>query len=329
MKMKREINLKHRIFLIFLAALTVSGLRCTNGSSGAHAGQEESAHVHDHEAEEAHAGDTVVMEEAVLQEFGIGTAEAAPGILRTYVYLPGEVMIPPENLAHVHPRFPGVVKAVMKQQGDFVKAGEALAVIESNQSLTDYTMRSQISGVITEMHLVRGEMVDDDIHGFLISDLSKVWVYLKIYQKDLPAVRTGQEVYVSAGTGFSVVCSTIDYISPLIDEATRTGRARVILDNRGYQWKPGLFVTGRVVAAREKVDILIPKTAVEIMDDVPVVFIRDGDRYYPRVVSLGRENDESYEVVRGLTAGETYVSKHGFVLKAELQKGEFGEGHEH
>ena len=103
----------------------------------------------------------------------------------------------------------------------------------------------------------------------------------------------------------------------------------MILDNRNNLWKPRLFVTGKVVTARRKVNILIPKTAVEIIDDMPVLFIREGDRYYPRVVSLGRENDESYEVVKGLSAGERYVSRHGFVLKAELQKSEFGEGHAH
>ncbi len=335
MRTKSKINMKNISFAaLFLAAVSLSGIRCAKdpgtsagGQEAAHAHEEETAHGHEGEA--AFGGDTIVMSDAVRQEFGITTAVAGPGILKTYVWLPGEVVIPPENLAHVHPRFPGVVKEVMKQPGDMVKAGEALAVIESNQSLSDYTMHSQISGVITEMHLVKGEMVDDETHGFLIADLSKVWVYLKIYQKDLPGVRAGQEVHISAGAGFPVVRSVIDYISPLIDKATRTGRGRVILDNHGYRWKPGLFVTGKVVTARKKADILIPKTAVEIIDDLPVIFIRKGDRYYPRMVSLGRENDESYEVVKGLSAGERYVSRHGFVLKAELQKSEFGEGHEH
>jgi len=326
MKMKTIINLKNLTMLIFLIVLSVSGIRCTNEKSDQERARET---TRESEREEVHAGDTVVMQDTVLLEFGITTQIAGAGILKTYVYLPGEVVIPPGNLAHVHPRFPGVVKAVMKQTGDMVKVGETLAVIESNQSLTDYTLQSQINGVITEMHLVKGEMVDDETHGFLIADLTKVWVYLKIYQKDLPYVRPGQEVYISAGTGFPEVRGRIDYISPLIDEGTRTGRARVVLDNKNYRWKPGLFVTGKVVTAKKRVNILVPKTAIEIMDDVPVIFVRKRDRYFPRPVALGMENDESYEVLRGLTAGERYVSKHAFVLKAELQKNEFGEGDEH
>ena len=318
----------HWAILLFLTGLSVSGIRCSVNNKGDDTGTHTDEAVA-HEEETAHAKDTVILDDTVLKEFDIRTAVAGPGILRTYAYLPGEVVIPPGNLAHVHPRFPGVVKEVMKQTGEFVKAGETLAIIESNQSLTNYTLKSRINGVITQMHLVKGEMVDDETHGIIIADLSEVWVYLKIYQKDLPYVHTGQEVYISAGIGFPEVRERINYISPLIDEDTRTGRARVVLQNRNYQWKPGLFVTGKVVTARKKVKILIPKTAIEIMDDMPVVFIRDKNRFFPRVVSLGMENDESYEVLQGLSAGEEYVSKHGFVLKAELQKSEFGEGDEH
>ncbi len=327
MKTREKLILIRLPFLLILAALAFYVAGCSERAEVSEPVQQK---VHDHEeAEEVHAGDTVIMQDAVLKEFDIETAVAGPGILKTYVYLPGEVVIPPGNLAHVHPRFPGIVKAVYKQTGEFVKEGETLAVIESNQSLTDYTLKSQINGVVTEMHLVKGEMVDDESHGYLIADLTKVWVYLKIYQKDLPFVRAGQEVFISAGPGFPGVSSVIDYISPLIDEGTRTGRARVVLNNKNYRWKPGLFVTGRIVTARKRVDILIPKTAVEIMDDKPVVFIRREDRFFPVQVRLGMENDETYEVLQGLTAGEQYVSSHAFVLKAELQKNEFGEGDEH
>jgi len=327
MKTRKKISLKNMAILLFLAGLSVTGISCSGNKN--ETGENPPGEEQSHETESVHAEDTVTMDDAVLEEFDIRTAVAGPGILKTYAYLPGEVVIPPGNLAHVHPRFPGVVKEVMKQTGEFVKAGETLAIIESNQSLTNYTLKSRINGVITQMHLVKGEMVDDETHGIIIADLSEVWIYLKIYQKDLPYVRTGQEVFISAGIGFPEVRARIDYISPLIDEDTRTGRARVVLRNKNYQWKPGLFVTGKVVTARKKVNVLIPKTAVEIMDDMPVVFIRRENRFFPRVVSLGMENDESYEVLHGLTPGEEYVSKHAFVLKAELQKSEFGEGDEH
>ncbi len=314
---------------VFMVVILLGGCSPLSEKEDHDAGREHDEVLEHEHMHEAQRGDTVVLPDSLLKEFGIRTAVAGPGILKGYAYLPGEVVIPSSALAHVHPRFPGIVKEVFRQTGDRVHAGETLAVIESNVSLTDYPVRSRIDGVVTEMHLVKGEMVDEKDHGFLVADLSRVWVYLKIYQKDLPYVREGQGVLLSAGEGFPVVAERIDYISPLIDAFTRTGQARIVLQNEDYRWMPGLFVSGKVEVRRKRVDVLIPRSAVERLEDMPVVFIRRGDRYFPRMITIGLENDEYVEVLEGVAPGEEYVTEHGFVLKAELQKGLFGEGHAH
>ncbi|NOY38319.1 MAG: HlyD family efflux transporter periplasmic adaptor subunit [Chlorobi bacterium] len=313
-------------FILILFFITSGSWQCSNTGSDQNAVHiEEDNHTSGEQAEEQ----VVIMSDKVMKEFNIETARAAAGNLDIYIQLPGEIVIPPANLAHVHPRFPGVVKEVKKQTGDAVKAGEVLAVIESNQSLSDYVLKSQIDGIITEMHITRGEMVDDNIHGFVIADLSTVWAYLQIYRKDLPSIHPGQPVMIIAETGSPKVKGTIDYISPIINEETRTATARVVLRNSGYQWKPGMFITGKVTVSGSYVKILIPKTAIEMLDDKPVVFIRKGERFYPSKIVTGKENNEFVEVLDGLKEGQVYAARHAFTLKAELQKREFGEGHGH
>ncbi len=260
-----------------------------------------------------------------MKEFDVETATAGPGTLQLHVELPGEVIIPPHNLAHIHPRFPGIVKEVRKSIGDKVKKGEVLAVIESNESMSDYAIKSLINGTVIEMHITRGEMVDDIKHGFVVADLSKVWVYLQVYQKDLPYVHKGQQVWISAGKSMPQQRGVISYISPIIDETTRTAEARVVLDNAKGIWKPGLFVTGRIITTKVHVPIIVPKTALETMDNQTVIFVKRANGFQPQPVEIGRENDQYVEILHGLKSGQIFVSKNGFILKAELLKSEFGD----
>ena len=282
------------------------------------------------ETEEHHDEEQIVkLTPQVMQEFGVETAVAGPGELQVHVTLPGEVIIPPDNLAHIHPRFPGIVKDMRKHIGDRVKKGEVLAIIESNESLAEYAIKSLIDGTVVEKHLTRGEVVDDSEHGFVIADLSTVWIYLQVYQKDLPYVRVGQKVRISAGKGLPEVESTIRYISPIVDEITRTVEARVVLRNNKGFWKPGLFVSGRIVTESIEVGIAVPKTALENFESKTIVFVKKPDGFKPQAVHINRENDTLVEIVHGLKAGDVYVSKGGFTLKAELLKSEFGEEDEH
>ncbi len=277
------------------------------------------------EAAEEH-NEIVQLSQQELDEFGVVLAVAGPAKLQTHVSLPGEIIIPPHNLAHIHPRFPGMVKEVRKTIGDRVQKGEVLAVIESNESLSDYKIKSLIDGTVIEMHLTRGEMIDDAKHGFVVADLNTIWIYLQVYQKDLPYVRKGQKVLISAGKGLPETEGIISYIAPIIDEQTRTADARVVLRNRKGLWKPGLFVTGRIVTEDITVDVAIPKTALETFEGETVVFVKETEGFKPQPVHINRENDTLVEIEHGLKAGQTYVSKNGFVLKTELMKSEFGDG---
>ena len=278
--------------------------------------------------QEAQAEESVIhLSEDEIAEFDITIGTAGPGRLQVHITVSGEIVIPPDNLAHIHPRFPGMVKEVKKHIGDHVREGEVLAIIESNESLTDYQLKSLIDGTIVEKHITRGEIVEADMspHGFVVADLSEVWIYLNLYQKDLPFVKQGQKVTISLGPGLEETTGKINYISPIIDESTRTATARVILPNPKGIWKPGLFVNGSIVTSEFTAEIAVPKTAVEILDEKPCVFIKSDEGFKPRFITTGRENRTLVEVLSGLSKGESYVTRGGFTLKAELQKEVFGD----
>ncbi len=315
--------MKIRRLLIFgyVSILSLFAIQCEDDNS-----------MEDVEHGEAHEEIAViVLSEDEIAEFDITIGTVQSGKLQVSITVPGEIVIPPDNLAHIHPRFPGMVKEVKKHIGDHVSEGEILAIIESNESLTEYQIKSLIDGTIIEKHITRGEIVDADnnLHGFVIANLNEVWAYLNIYQKDLPFVKKGQKVTISLGPGLKEIAGRINYISPIIDETTRTATARVVLPNPKGIWKPGLFVIGSIITDEFKAEVAVPKTAIETIENKPCIFVQSGDGFEPRFITLGRRNQILVEVLNGLNKGEKYVTKGGFTLKAELQKEMFGDDHGH
>lgn len=263
------------------------------------------------------------------REFGIEVGVAGAGEIERYLSLPAEIRPNADRLAHIVPRFSGIVTEVHAELGDRVQAGQALATIESDESLSPFQVKTLISGTVISKHITLGEAVSRERDTYVIADLSTVWVDITLYQRDLRTVRTGQKVTILVGHRKSEDRGTIDYITPVVDEATRTATARVVLPNEGGRWRPGMFVTAKILTERVDVDVAIPGTALHSLDEHEVVFVETEDGFEARDVIRGRAGGGLVEVLDGLEPGERYVIRGGFTLKAELEKASFGSGHAH
>jgi cobalt-zinc-cadmium efflux system membrane fusion protein len=272
-----------------------------------------------------HEDEAIVRRSAAeIEAFGVAIARAEPGRIDGGIELLGEVRANGDTLAHIVPRFPGIVRDVRATVGDDVRAGNVLATIESNESLAPYELKTQLDGTVIERHITRGESVDRDKQAFVIADLSSVWVDLAVYQKDLDHVRVGQEVLVS--TGRAQAAGRISYLAPIVDAPTRTATARVVLRNPERTWRPGLFVTARLLDPEEAA-VVAERSAIQIFAGRPTVFVETEEGFVPRPVTLGRTGETLVEVLGGLRAGERYAAANSFLLKAELGKHEAA--HEH
>jgi len=190
-------------------------------------------------------------------------------------------------------------------------------------------VKSLLAGRVIARHVSVGEAVDSERELFLVADLATVWVDFDAFQKHLPLLALGQRVHISAGHGLPEAEALVSYISPVVNEATRTATVRAVVENADGEWRPGLFVTGRVETTNEQVAIAAPTSALQMIGEVPVVFVRNDDGFEPRPVRLGRRGPHFVEIENGLEAGDEFVSSGGFTLKAELQRGELGDGHGH
>ena len=199
----------------------------------------------------------------------------------------------------------------------------------THSDVTRYEMRAPFDGVVVEKHIVLGEALKDDTEAFVVADLSSVWVNVRVYQKDLPVVRKGLPVVLSAGHSISTAKGKIAWVSPLLDEHTRTALARVVLPNTDGHWRPGLFVTAKIAVDEIEVPLLVPKAALQTVEDQLSVFVQTDEGFEPKPVTLGRSTETYAEITKGLSRGQRYVTKGAFTLKAQLSKGAFGDGHAH
>lgn len=295
-----------------------------------HDGHDEHA-GHEEEDHDDHEEGALSVSDEILREFDISLGIAASDVLHEEVILPGEIQFNREQLAYVTPRYAGTVTAIKARLADEVKKGQVLATLESNDTLRPFEVKAPFAGTVVAYDITPGETVEAGAPLFTVADLSSVWADLRIYQRDLNKVRKGQRVVVVNGHEGPQFTGTIDYIAPTIDEHTRTGLARVIVDNENGAWRPGQFVKGSVAIDEHRADIVIPRGAVLTHEGERVVFVRTDEGFEPRPIALGHSDATSHEVVGGLKPGETYVTRNGISLKAEMNKGSFGghAGHAH
>lgn len=275
---------------------------------------------------ESYEGRVELTPEA-LKANNIIVEEAGPIDLEIKLDVMGKIMPNEELTVFISPRFPGMVKAVNKKLGDYVVKGEVLAIIESNESLQNYEVKSEIDGMIIKKNINLGMYLSGQENIFVISDLSSVWADFNVYRQDLSGVHVGDPVSVESLDGSIKQQTTLSYISPIGQESTQSVVARAVLDNPEEVWKPGLFISGEITVANESIAVAVKDTALQTFRDWDVVFISIGNQFEVVPVKLGRKNKEWVEVKSGLKPGDRYVSQNSFILKADLEKS--GATHEH
>ena len=261
------------------------------------------------------------MSDAKIQAAGIELAKASPGVLRDSLLLNGIVQPNQESLVQVTPRFPGIVRDVRKRIGDVVQKGDVLALIESNQSLTQYELKAALAGTVIDRQTTLGEYVSEQKPAFVIADLSTVWVDFSVYRRDLKRVSIGDQVFIDPADGGTAIEAKVSYLSPVGSSDTQSAIARAVVANSEQRLRPGLFITGRLTLSAKTVNVAVKSSALQIWENRTVVFVRNGEKFDARDVEIGARDPELVEITFGVLEGDVYAAQNSFIIKAELGKG--------
>jgi len=193
-------------------------------------------------------------------------------------------------------------------------------------------VRSPIGGTITEKHAIVGELADPSKSLYTVADLANVWVMVDINEKDLAKVAKGQTAVVTVGAfPDQKLKGRITYIADVVDQSTRTVKARVEVANPGRKLKPEMFATVELALPSDSAPVVVvPEDAIQDLDGKKVVFVAEDEAEFAALlVETGRMAGGMVEVVSGLKEGDRYAIKGAFILKSELKKGDVVDEHGH
>lgn len=189
-------------------------------------------------------------------------------------------------------------------------------------------------GVIVEMDVVAGEVVRPERSLLTLANLNPMWLTLHVKQEDSEQLSLDQNVKFRPDGGQRDVEGRLSFISPSVDEETRTIKVRAVLDNHNFGLKANSFGTGWIALREEPKAVTVPIEALQSDGDCQIVFVRDKDFlkkdgfkvFHARQVRVGAKSDTHVELLAGVLPGEVVATKGSASLRAELLKSAFGEG---
>jgi membrane fusion protein, heavy metal efflux system len=201
-------------------------------------------------------------------------------------------------------------------------------------------LRAPYKGTVVDSDVSAGEVVDGTRNLFTIADTNRLWMLLSVRQEDAPHVRRDMTVRFQTDDRNQSAEGKINWISPAIDEQTRTLQVRVALDNTGKGLRDKTFGTGEILLREESKAIVVPRSAVQSTSDAQFVFVRDKHFFeegapkffHVRQVRIGALQGDYVELLSGALPGEVVAASGSNVLLGHILRSEFGAGcgcHDH
>lgn len=263
----------------------------------------------------------------IAEDAGIRVAAAGPGTIADEHVVQGLLTPVEGRVASVAARFPGPIRRLTANVGDAVRAGQVLAVVESNISLTTYEVTAPISGVVLARNGSPGSIAGESMSLYEIADLSALWVDLHIFGADAQHIRAGAPVEVTRLSDGVKAATRLERVLPGTATASQSTVARATIANADGLWRPGSAVTARITVDREQVPLVVPVAALQSFRDWTVVFIRIGDTYEVRPLELGKRDATQVQVLSGINPGDLVVVGQSYLVKADIEKS--GATHDH
>ena len=280
------------------------------------------------EASTPHEENVVVLSKENLALVSLKTELATRGSLGVTLKAVGRVAENLNKTAKVTTTLEGRLTKLNADLNDRVKAGDVLALVQTPELLGRLLeLKAPIDGVIVERMGTVGELIGKETAVYTISDPSELWVQAEIKERDIGAVRVGQEASFSVlayhGDTFH---GKIVLVGNRVEIESRTLEVRVEVANPDGRLKPGMFADVEIATTALQDVLVISDQAIQSMDNEPVVFVATSDqRFEKRVIKAGLEQHGRVQVLDGLKEGDRVVTEGSFILKSEMLKGELGE----
>ena len=187
-------------------------------------------------------------------------------------------------------------------------------------------LKSPSTGVVTNLQVKQGDHLKADQNLMRITDLSTLWAIVDVYESDLEKIEIGDELKIKM-SNYKSTSGKVTFISPILDDKSRSAKARVVIDNSDFELKPGVFINATLSVENKNAtppkSLMIPKSAVLWTGKRSVIYQQleneNGVFFKMKEVEISRSSSDLVEVVSGLQLGDEIVKHGAFSIDAEAQ----------
>jgi cobalt-zinc-cadmium efflux system membrane fusion protein len=205
---------------------------------------------------------------------------------------------------------------------------------KENEEFANLILRAPQGGTIIAQNISAGKMVETTESLYTIADLSNLWVWCDVYEKDLAILHEQSAkgkllqamVQVKAFEPIAFY-GMVDFVGNLMDEHTRTVKMRAQVKNLENKLRPGMFAEVEVAIPLPERMVAVPQVAV--MSDAGKNFVFQkwkNDLWVRRDVAVGSKYGDFVEILSGIPKGATIVTGGAFMLKSDILREKMGAG---
>ncbi|MAL17595.1 MAG: efflux transporter periplasmic adaptor subunit [Balneola sp.] len=198
-------------------------------------------------------------------------------------------------------------EAYQNSQYEFESQKAAYELAQLNLEHT--SIKSPISGVISERYVKVGNMIGTDQQVYRVTDFSPLQAILHIPEHEMAKIRKDQrtELRVDALPNQTFL-GHVERISPVVDSETGTFKVTIFVDETKDMLRPGMFGRVKIVYDTRENTRMIPKSAVMSQDLAQSVYVIKDSLAFKKQIRTGYVNGMNIEVIDGLEDGEMVVT---------------------
>ncbi len=220
---------------------------------------------------------------------------------------------------------PLLYKAVRNKLKLWKLSERQISLIESSGKIKEnFPVYATVSGTVIEKLINQGETIKQGQPLFKITNLNTVWANFDVYENQIERFKEGQNISINTNTyPDKTFRTTVDFIDPVLNTKTRTVALRAVLNNNKNEFKPGMFVEGKIEGnLNSNKAITIPASAVLWTGKRSIVYLKTNQNetiFEMKEVILGKRIGESYQILKGLKNGDEVVTNGIFTIDAAAQ----------
>jgi RND family efflux transporter MFP subunit len=183
------------------------------------------------------------------------------------------------------------------------------AVELAQKKLQDSAIKAPVGGAISERMVQVGEFIAERTPVVTIVQMNPLKLRTAVQERNAELIRPNQaaqfRVESLPGRLFE---GRVAFISPAVDQATRTFPVEILVDNRARQLKPGFFAKGVILTRKDEDVLAVPEDAVSTLAGVSAVFVIENGKARQQAVTIGARDGKLLEVLTGLKGNEVLAT---------------------